>query len=368
MTVLPENLILPARTIVRPGAARDVLREGAGFGNRGLLVHGASLRRNGRLEAIVGNAPSALRLRTWEHRGGEPTVDDLELLRAAALQHEAQWVAAVGGGSVLDLGKGCAGLLHAPLSVTAYHDGEEIPPSAVPFIAVPTTAGTGSEATPVVVLTNPRRLLKSSIRHPSFMARLVILDSDLLNGTPPQVVAHAGLDALTQAIESCVSSKATRFTEQLSLEALRLIFGSLPEVYRGTSGEPPQHLLVGSYLAGIALANARLGLIHGLAHPLGVRYSVPHGLACAACLVPVLEFNRPFIEEKYGWMSACVGADLLAAIERLMNTLAVSSPFRGQPLRDVEAIVAETLASGSTAANPRPVSRADVIELLSRLF
>ncbi|MGQ9661791.1 MAG: iron-containing alcohol dehydrogenase family protein [Kiritimatiellia bacterium] len=368
MNVLPENLILPTRTIVRTGSASDLLRESAAFGNRGVLVHGTSLRRSGRLDHILAGTPPGMSLHTWEHKGGEPTVYDLECLREGARQQAVQWVAAVGGGSVLDLGKGCAGLLHASLPVSAYHEGEKIPSTTVPFIAVPTTAGTGSEATPVVVLSNPNRLLKSSIRHPTFMARLVILDPELLSGTPRQVIGQAGLDALTQAIESYLSRMATRFTEQLSLEALQLLFGSLENVYHGASGEPAQRLLEGSYLAGIALANARLGLVHGLAHPLGVRYKVPHGLACAACLVPVLEFNRPFVEEKYGRMSACVGSDLIEAIEQLMNNLALSTPFRGQALRDVDAIVAETLASGSTAANPRPVSQADVQELLSRVF
>ncbi|MCX7591975.1 MAG: iron-containing alcohol dehydrogenase [Kiritimatiellae bacterium] len=368
MPVVPQNLLFPARTILGAGRIVDLLPEAAAFGFRGLLVHGHSFRLGGTLDQMLACMPPGMDVRTWEHEGGEPTVDQLEALRCFARGHAPQWVAAVGGGSVLDLGKGCAGLLDAPLPVEAYHDGEKIPRSAIPFIAVPTTAGTGSEATPVVVLTNPRRLLKSSFRHPSFMPRLVILDADLLANCPPEVVAASGMDALAQAIESYVSRHATWFTEQLSLEAIRLILGSLEDVYRGRNGDKRQNLLVGSFLAGVALANARLGVVHGLAHPLGVRYRVPHGLACAACLLPVLEFNRPVLREKYRRMCEWAGGDITDAIGQLMAALEIRSPFKAGSLTDEEAIVAETLASGSTAANPRPVTRQDVLNLLAGIF
>ena len=269
---------------------------------------------------------------------------------------------------MLDVAKAAAGLMEAPLDPEAYHDGEVIPPSRIPFVAVPTTAGTGSEATIVSVLTNADTGVKKSIRHPSFMARLVLLDASVLAGCPPAVLAASGMDALTQAVESYVSVKSTWFTEVLSLRATALIARSLETVHADPFAPQAEDLLMGSYLAGLALSNARLGVVHGLAHPLGARFHLPHGLVCAVCLPMAIEFNREAMGTKYARLSEAVGGDLLSTVRRLLDALGVRSPFAGRELADTEAVVKEVLASGSTAANPRPVSASDVQDLLDRVF
>ena len=153
--------------------------------------------------------------------------------------------------------------------------------------AAPTTAGTGSEATVVAVLTDPEQTLKQSIRHPSYMPKLVLLDPDLLAGCPPATVAAAGLDAFVQAFESYTSRHATPFTRALSELALAHLSRALLPLYQGDAGAAAD-MLEASYLAGIALSHARLGVIHGLAHPLGVRFHAAHGLVCARCLPAAL--------------------------------------------------------------------------------
>jgi alcohol dehydrogenase class IV len=307
-------------------------------------------------------------VRAWQHAGGEPTLAQLDALLADARAWRPDWIAAIGGGSVLDIGKACAGLLHAPLPPAAYHGGEAIPPAHTPFAAVPTTAGTGSEATIVTVLTDERAGLKKSIRHPTFMPRLVILDAHLLAGCPPAVVAASGMDALTQAIESYISRGATWFSDALAGEAMRRIHAALPRVVAGAGGPDAEALLTGSYLAGLALSHARLGLVHGLAHPLGLRYHAPHGVVCAVCLPEVLAFNHAAAGDKYGVLADLLGGDPVACTRALLASLGIVSPFRGQALIDEPAIVSETLASGSTAANPRAVSEDDVKTMLARLF
>jgi alcohol dehydrogenase class IV len=176
------------------------------------------------------------------------------------------------------------------------------------------------------------------------------------------------MDALTQAIESSASRHATRATDALALEALRSIRGGIEAVFVASTDPRAEDLLVGSYLAGLALANARLGLVHGLAHPLGAVYHQPHGLVCALCLPAVLEFNRMAMGEKYARVSEAMGDDAIRETRRLIRALGLASPFTGQPIRCREAIVAETLASGSTAANPRPVTAEAVNALLDGLF
>jgi len=367
MRILPETVLLPPRIAARRGAAHDLAAECRAFGPRGLLVHGLSLTRGGTLDRIMAAADRDA-VATWQHPGGEPTLDQLETLLDFGRRRGADWVAGVGGGSVMDIAKACAGLLRARKPAAEYHGGAPLPTSEVPFVAAPTTAGTGSEATPVCVLTDAARRLKRSFRHPSLMARLVILDANLLAGCPPPVIAASGMDAFTQAVEAFISNRATLLTDALALRAAGLVAHSLEAVRRDSGSGEAENLLAGACLAGMALSNARLGVVHGLAHPLGARYNAPHGLACAACLPAAIRFNREAMGAKYDRLSAEIGGDLLATAEALIQRLEIRSPFAGRPLTDVPAIVAETLESGSTAANPRTVTADDVAALLRIVF
>lgn len=367
MSVLSNPLVLPPDTRFEEGVSLRLLEHGAFLGMRGLLVCGGSLVRSGRLDPILERRVQGQEAHVWVHPGGEPTLRHVEALRDAARGYAPDWVAAVGGGSVLDVAKAAAGLIGAPLCIRDYHDGATIPASRMPFIAVPTTAGTGSEATAVSVLTNEDTGIKKSIRHPSHVARLVLLDSELLAGCPPEVIAASGMDALTQAIESFCSRGAVWFTDMLCCKAIVLLRDSLEAAFNGERDRFPE-LLSGSYLAGLALANARLGLVHGLAHPLGARYRAPHGLVCAVCLPHVLAFNRECIPDRYAQLGTLLGDDPERCAMSLLARLRLASPFAGKPAPDFDAVIEETLASGSTRANPRPVRPADVATLLERLF
>jgi len=174
--------------------------------------------------------------------------------------------------------------------------------------------------------------------------------------------------ALTQAIESYISVGASWITDQFSLKGLSMIASSIEAVYADSRNEKAADLLMGSYLAGLALSNARLGIVHGLAHPLGARYDIPHGLACAVCLPYAVEFNRDAMGGKYAAMSEVVGGDLLSEIKRLIRLFGIKSPFAGKTVSDRNKIIDEVLASGSTAANPRKVTAVDVGCLLDCIF
>ncbi len=365
--MIPSSLLLPARTIAGTGSIAKLAAEAAVFGSDGVLVHGRSLEASGTLRAVVDAAPRGVRIVPYAHGGGEPTLDDVDRLRAFLRDRPCDWVAAVGGGSVIDLAKAAAGLRDAPEPTAAYQAGAPIPPAVLPFVAAPTTAGTGSEATVVAVLTDPARALKQSIRHPSFLPRLVVLDAGLLRSCPPRTIAASGLDAFVQALESHVSRHATPFTRALSELALAAIDRTLLPVYHGDFSGAAD-LLEGSYLAGIALSHARLGVVHGLAHPLGSRWHAAHGLTCAVCLPAALAFNRPVIGVALAGLRDRLGVDVEARVAEWMAAMRLVSPFAGEPVRDREAIIRETLASGSTAANPRPVAAADVDALLQAIF
>jgi len=366
--ILPDELAFPGRVIFGEGSAQRLLSEAAEFGARGVLAHSGSIEKSGMLAPILENKPPSLKVLPFRCVSGEPRLSDVEELRRSAGEFRADWIAAVGGGSVLDAAKAAAGLLASDLPAVRHHDGAPLPPSKTPFLAVPTTAGTGSEATSVCVLTNEKTGVKKSFRHPSLFARLAILDPSLLRTCPPAVLAASGMDALTQAVESFISKHATWFSDQFASKAVAMIASSLQTVLRNPKQETLEGLMTGSLLAGMALSHARLGIVHGLAHPLGARYNVPHGLTCAVCLPHAIEFNRPAIGSKYEVLCQLVGADLRDFTVRLTNQLGIRSPFAVLQVREKDRIVEETLASGSTKANPRPVGREDVLWFLDRIF
>ena len=368
MNILPEKIVFPERTLMGTGRVKSLLAECARYGRRGLLVHGRSLAAHGVLKLLLQSLPSGMAVATWEHAGGEPALSDLDRLLETARKHRADWIAGIGGGSVLDLAKACAGLFRAPQPPEAYHNGAAIETPGLAFAAVPTTAGTGSEATVNAVLTNTATRQKKSIRDDALMARLVILDPALLAHCPKRVIAHAGMDAFTQALEAFTSRHAVWLSDELGLKALTLIGTHLEAFYRGVDPIAAERVLMGSYLAGLSFAMARLGVVHGIAHPLGVLYHVPHGYVCGVCLPHAVELNREAMGGKYEQVSRALGRDLLELIRHLLIQLDMPSPFRGKPILEKESIIRETVAAWSTKANPKPITPADVEWLLGQLF
>lgn len=368
MTFISDESLFPKRVVARKGSIFTLSSLGASFGPKGLLVHGRSLEKAGILDGITADLPFGLTLNTWCHAGGEPTVGTVDDLRAVIAKDRPDWIAAVGGGSVMDLAKAAAGLADLPKETRYYQQNpRELTASKIPLIAAPTTAGTGSEATVVSVLTDPDRGVKQSIRHPSYMPELVILDPILLRDCPPATRAAAGLDAFVQAYESFTSIHATAFTRALAEAALTQISKSLLPFYLGDSDHAAP-MLQASFTTGIAFSHSRLGIIHGLAHPLGVRFGTPHGLTCACCLPACLDFNREKIQNDLERLKNSDHIDILSCVETWLDKMELSSPFAGKTIPDQEAFIRETLASGSTQANPRPVSSEDILMLLDRIL
>ncbi len=365
----PQEVLSPQKVLFRKGGIADFAREVEAFGKRGIIVHGKSLAQSGIKNQILGICKSSgLETECFVRPAGEPTLAEITQVVEQARLMDAQWIAGIGGGSVLDLAKAAAGLFHAKEKPVYYQEGGTLEKPGIPFIAVPTTAGTGSEATPNSVIINPEKKTKLSIRDKSFMARKIILDPELLKGLPVSVIRYSGMDALVQAYESFISKNATWYSNSFALKAIRLLVSHLMPATgpRGESHFAP--LLLGSYLAGVALASARLGVIHGIAHPLGVLYGEPHGLICSVCFVPSIKINREVMDRKYELMSQAAGEDFLTHIENMISRFGIESPFKGKLIREREKIIAETLTSGSTAANPKPVTREDVEFILSEIF
>jgi alcohol dehydrogenase class IV len=212
-------------------------------------------------------------------------------------------VISVGGGSVIDAGKAVAGLLANPGEVRDYLElaggGKPLLERGVPFIAIPTTAGTGAEVTRNAVLDVPEHKVKASLRSPHLLARLAVVDADLTLSLPPAITAYTGMDALTQLIEPFVSNAANPLTDGVCREGLTRVARSLARAFRdGSDRAAREDMALAALCGGIALANARLGTVHGFAGVLGGATGHAHGAICARLLPLVMEANIRAVDQR----------------------------------------------------------------------
>lgn len=286
-----------AQRIVFGRGTLDQLGElAAPFGRKVFLVAGEHLRTTGELDRVE-------RLLSAKGIGvercqvqGEPEVGTVDAAAAGVRALGSDLVIAVGGGSALDVGKAVAALATNGGSVREYLEGvgtgRTLERRPVPFIAVPTTAGTGSEVTRNAVVASKAEGFKKSMRSPLMLAAVALVDPALTDSAPPSQTAASGLDALTQLIEPFVSSKATPVTDALALEGIRRAAVALPRVVEnGHDSGARDDMALASLLGGLCLANAGLGAVHGIAAALGARFEIPHGVACASVLAATVEAN-----------------------------------------------------------------------------
>lgn len=286
------DVMLPRHVRFGPGVSAEV-RDGVLGLSRVLLVTGRTPDRHPRvLESLRDAGLSLVPVRTLR----EPTVEDARQAVQVAREEGCQGVVALGGGSVLDLGKAVAGLLGNPGDPLEYLEvvgkGQALARPAVPLVAIPTTAGTGSEATRNAVLAVPEAGVKASLRSPFLLPSLALVDPDLTEGVPPEVTASCGMDALVQLVEPLTSARAQPFTDALCREAIPRAIRALPRTFRDASDrEARREMALASLFGGIALANGGLGAAHGLAAAIGGRVGAPHGALCARLIVPVIRTN-----------------------------------------------------------------------------
>ena len=281
------------RIVFGPGTLREVAPAAREMGKRALLVTGRSQER------VV---PLLARLKEAGIEGFGCVVDDeptIELVRRGvefARREKCGLVIAFGGGSAIDAGKAIAALLTNPGEMMDYLEviglAKPLTAPSAPFIAVPTTAGTGTEVTRNAVLASPEHRVKVSMRSPFMLARLAVIDPELTYGLPPAITARTGLDALTQLIEPFVSARANPLTDGFCLEGIKRVSRSLRRAYHdGKDAEARADMSLAALLSGLCLANAGLGVVHGFAGPIGGMFPAPHGAVCAALLPHGMEAN-----------------------------------------------------------------------------
>jgi alcohol dehydrogenase class IV len=263
------------------------------FGERALVITG---RDPGRAKELIAILESS-KVRTINFSvPGEPDVKTIERGTALGRQEKCELVISLGGGSAIDAGKAIAAMLTNPGELLDYLEvvgrGQALTVASAPFIAIPTTAGTGSEVTRNAVLAVPEQKVKVSLRSAFMLPRVALVDPVLSLHLPPAITAATGLDALTQLIEPYVCSRTNPMTDAVCVEGIKRVARSLRVAFPdGPNSGARRDMAVASLFGGLALANAGLGAVHGFAGPIGGMFPAPHGAVCAALLPHVMEFN-----------------------------------------------------------------------------
>ena len=286
------------RIIFGAGKLDELIRHLERSAKRALFVHGSSPEGIPRLMDML----STLGIPFTEFRvHGEPTIESVRQGVKAA--QSCDMILGLGGGSVLDTGKAIAALATNPGDVFDYLEvigkGQPLTEASLPYIAIPTTAGTGAEVTRNAVLESPEQNVKVSLRSPWMLPRLALVDPELTYSLPPDITASSGLDALTQLIEPFVSVRANPMTDAICREGMAHAARSLRRAYEnGADKEAREDMSIASLFGGLALANAALGAVHGFAGPLGGMLHAPHGVLCARFLPLVMEANIVAMESR----------------------------------------------------------------------
>lgn len=378
--------ILPTPEIVFGEAAINTLPEVLGrLGARNtLLVTDKGLVRAGlcdKLRGILASAGHAVAV--YDEVAPDPTIRQVLAVSALARDMAVDSVIGLGGGSSIDVAKVVAALMTNTKPIAAYFGTGLLEFPALPIIAVPTTAGTGSEVTPIAILSDEDEQLKKGIVSTSIIPRYAFLDPAFTASMPPKITAMTGIDALCHAIEAYTSVNAIDYTDALALRAIRLLSGSIREAFeQGGNLVVRGNMLMGSLLAGMAFANAGVTAVHAFAYPLGGMFHVPHGLANSMMLPTIMNYNRVGNEKRFAEVAGALtgrdgssagthAGDAVAAVRELFRVLDMP---RGLEAVGVPEAAVPELAQGAMkvtrllANNPRPITLDDAVKLYAEAF
>jgi alcohol dehydrogenase class IV len=370
------------RIVFGAGRLREIGGIAPTMGRRALVVIGKSAGAVQRAEPLL----SALTRAGVEYAtfsvSGEPTIDVVRTGTQRARDEHCDFVISFGGGSAIDTGKAVAALMTNegdPLDyIEVIGKGQPFTKPSVPYIAIPTTAGTGSEVTRNAVLGLSEHRVKVSMRSPLMLPRVALIDPELTYDLPPHITATTGLDALTQLIEPFVSVKANPMTDAICREGMQRVGRSLRRAYEHPDDTSAREdMCVAAMLSGMALANAALGAVHGLSGPLGGMFDAPHGALCAALLPHVMEVNRGMIRGPAGRgavsaPTAIVGRfdevrQIVGDLGELVQALGIPTLRQyGVKRGDFPSIIEKAKASNSMKGNPVVLRDEELREVLDR--
>lgn len=376
---IPQNIKFGAGTLdLLPDLAKELGK------SKGYIISGPHLNKIG----MVAKCRKALKNAGMESEcftetEGNPSTDTVVKATEGFKKSKADFIVAFGGGSPLDVAKAVAVLATYGGNIVDYEDAGKVMGPVVPMIAIPTTAGTGSEVTAFSVITDHSRNYKLTVVSNYLLPAYVILDPDLIATVPANTAAACGIDAMVHALEAYISKAASPFSDIFAREALRLIGGSIRDYVADRSNPAAcESMMVGSLFAGIAFSHARLGNVHAMSHPVSAYFDVPHGVANAILLPTVVDFNKDAADpEKYRYIYGCISKDMGADINFTPDMLATEIRMLNYELgilptlSDIgvtsdkfEQMADDAMKSGNIQCNPQFTMKNDILKLYEQAF
>ena len=367
---MPVNLYFGPGTLHEVGSiVRDVLKK-----VKPLLITDKGVLGTGILAPVFDAFEG---IRVYDQIEPNPKSDTINRIAQEIREVEPDLVIAAGGGSPLDAGKALALLATNSGDIEDYEGREKYRKDPLPFLAIPTTCGTGSEVTWVSVITDVNRKFKMSIKGPKLYPAAAIVDPDLIRTLPAPIIASTGLDALTHAMEAYLSKPATVITDTQAVKACQLIMGAIENACKDISRhhEDRENLMYGSTIAGFAFGNSDVTAVHCISESIGAVYDVPHGVANSIFLPYVLEYNLEACMPKMGGLARALGVDeaddksackkLIQTIRDLSHRLDIPS-FRSLDIdpKAFDMLAQMSVQNGSTPSNPRALSKEDFLEII----
>lgn len=373
---VPQEIIVGKGSLARLPEAAEKLG-----GKHGFIISGPHLNKMGIVASCSESLENAgIKVDAYTETEGNPSVETVEKAAAAFCKSGADFIIALGGGSPMDVAKAVGVVARYGGSITEYEGGDRVPGDIIPLIAIPTTAGTGSEVTAFSVITDHSRNYKLTVFSYKLIPAYAILDPELLTTAPVSVAAACGIDAMVHALEAYISKDASPFSDAMAEKALELIGKNIRRyVADRTDIEAAEAMITGSLFAGIAFSWARLGDVHAMSHPVSAYFDVPHGVANAILLPTIVEYNALADRGKYLKLFNYISLTLASEAEfepfMLVDLLTELNEQLGIPgsLGEVgvtadkfDAMADDAMKSGNIAVNPRSTTKKDVLSLYEK--
>jgi alcohol dehydrogenase class IV len=378
-----RTFLMPAKILIGSGASEQVGEEAKKLGlKKSLIVTDKIMVR---LNALAGIQRSleknGIGYTIFDGAAVEPTLEIVQAGLKSYRENQCDFLLAVGGGSPIDAAKAVSIMLTNPGSIENYMGAGKVPYAGVPLIAIPTTAGTGSEVTQVVIITDAARNVKMLISTPFVIPRVAVVDPLLTLSCPRGLTATIGLDALTHAVEAYVSLKAQPLTDIYCISAIKLISGNLRSAWAdGNNVEAREKVMLGAFQAGIAFSNSSVALVHGMSRPIGAYFHVAHGASNAVLLKTIMEFSVTGNPARYAQIAQAMGEDIsgktdlegarlaVKSVDQLTRDLQVPSMHELGMEKDkleqfAPKMAEDAIISGSPANNPRQATKEEIIGL-----
>lgn len=374
---------LPKRVVFGGGIEEKIGAEAKGLGGtRALIVTDGTMQRLGLCGRVETPLKAVAEVDIFDAVTSEPTLEDAELVASTARRADYDVIVGVGGGSVLDMAKVAAAAAANPeQQARDFLGANKIAKPSVPKIFIPTTAGTGAEATPFALVIVEGK--KKSIASPYNLADVVLLDATFTATMPPRITASTGMDALSHAVEAFLSLGANPLTDSFALEAIRKITDNLEEAcVHGDNLDARLKLSLAAMLGGMAFGNAGVIAGHAIAHTLGARYKIPHSVSAALALPYMIEYNAPAVRDKLAKVARELGGEpglseeeaaswTVARVKSLLESLDLPTGLADVDVREedlpalADAVVKE---KGYLARNPRTVELEDAVKILEGMM